>query len=110
MKKICERCGKVTEMLPWETMCYTCKREVAREEAAEEIRSGETTSTFAEDEVICPWCGYRYGVDELGYADWPEFFEDGEHDIVCDECGKPFTLTVNVSYSYDTERAEDEDE
>lgn len=46
----------------------------------------------------------------VGCADWPEFFEDGEYDMVCDECGKPFTLTVNASYSYDTERAEDEDE
>lgn len=77
---------------------------------AADIRSGEETSTFAEDDVICPWCGYRYGSDELGYADWPEFFEDGEHGMFCDECGKPFTLTVNVRYSYDTERAEDEDE
>ena len=34
---------------------------------------------------------------------------DAEYGMSCDECGKPFTLTVNVSYSYDTERAEDED-
>lgn len=110
MKKICERCGKEKEMLPWEHLCFRCAKEEAIEKTAADIRSGEETSTFAEDDVICPWCGYRYGSDELGYADWPEFFEDGEHGMFCDECGKPFTLTVNVSYSYDTERAEDEDE
>ena len=110
MKKICERCGKEKEMLSWERLCFSCAKEEAIEKAAADIRSGETTSTFVEDEVICPWCGYTYGVDLIVYADWPEFFEDGEHDIVCDKCGKAFTLTVNVSYSYDTERAEDEDE
>lgn len=110
MKKICERCGKAKEMLSWERLCFSCAKEESIEKVVADIRSGEVTSTFAKDDVICPWCGYTYGADLLGYADWPECFDDGEHDMVCDKCGKPFTLTVNVSYSYDTERAEDEDE
>jgi hypothetical protein len=95
VKKICERCGKEKDMLPWAHLCFRCAKEEVIEKTAADIRSGEETSTFAEDDVICPWCGYRYGSDELGYADWPEFFEDGEHGMFCDECGKPFTLTVN---------------
>lgn len=109
MKKICERCGKEDEMLPWAHLCFRCAKEEAIEKTVADICSGEETSTFAEDDVICPWCGYRYSSDELSCADWPEFFEDGEHGMFCDECGKPFTLTVNVSYSYGTVRAEDED-
>lgn len=57
MEKICARCGKKKNLLSWEPMCGTCMLAVAEEKTVSEIRRGEATSTFAEDNVICPWCG-----------------------------------------------------
>lgn len=105
MKKICARCRKEKDLLSWETKCGACLLEEAEERTVADIQSGDETSTSCEDNVICPWCGCVYKTN-VGYADWPEIFEDGEHDMVCEECGKPFRMTTNISYSYDTERLE----
>ena len=107
MEKICARCGKKKDLLSWETMCYKCQMEAAEEKTVEEIKRGEATSTFAEDNVICPWCGSVRRTN-VGWEDFPESYEDGTHEMVCDEFGKLFELTTRVSYSYDTERIEED--
>ena len=107
MEKICARCGKKKNLLSWKTMCYKCQMEAAEERTVEKIKRGESTSTFAEDNVICPWCGSIRRTN-VGWEDFPEIYEDGTHEMVCDECGKLFELTTRVSYSYDTERIEED--
>jgi hypothetical protein len=106
MRKICARCGKEQFLLSWETKCAACRREEAEEQTVANIQSGEDTSTSGEDNVICPWCGAVYKTN-VNYEDWPEVYEEGFHDMVCDACGKPFQLYTNVSYSYDTDRLDD---
>lgn len=99
-EKICKRCGKPFKAYMYETMCYKCQCEKNLEDIKEGILSGETTSTDCEDEVICPWCGEAIEGDcETG-----EFYEEGTHVMECPECGKEFTLSTSVSYSYSTER------
>ena len=107
MEKICARCGKKKNLLSWEPMCGTCMLAVAEEKTVSEIRRGEATSTFAEDNVICTWC-VSVRRTYVGWEDLSEIYEGGTHEMVCDECGKPFEPTTRVSYSYDTERIEED--
>lgn len=51
--------------------------------------------------AICPWCGYEH-------LDTWDFFDRNTEETVegaeCDRCGRPFTITRNVSVTYSTER------
>lgn len=47
---------------------------------------------------ICPHCGEKQE-DDL------EFMSEGEND--CDNCGKPYELTIYESVNYSTEKIED---
>lgn len=58
--------------------------------------------SYQEDSVLCPYCGFEYDdYDTYG-------FDEGEQDVICDECGKSFTLEVQTMRKYSTHRrAED---
>ena len=47
------------------------------------------------DEIVCPWCGYKY-------SDSWEFSDDGEEE--CPECEKNFSYNINTRVTYNTER------
>lgn len=103
MLKPCAICGKEVDLLPWEEHCYTCRINEHFARIKREILSGEETSTYGEDEIICPWCGEIQDMTD----DCDVMYEDGTHeDIECSDCGKKFTVTTNISYSYDTDREE----
>lgn len=46
------------------------------------------------DEIVCPHCGHEHG------DSWEWRGDDGEAD--CDDCGKPFEWSRNVSVCYST--------
>lgn len=99
---ICKTCGK--EM--WDGFydeCYSCRNKSCQDKIKEEISSGEEDSTFCEDDVFCPWCGEIYSTDD----DY-DLYEEGEHELVCGECGKPFMADVTISYSYSTKKLDEE--
>jgi hypothetical protein len=98
--KSCERCGKTFNSYLYETMCYKCQKEKNLEDVKKSIVSGEKTSTYGEDDVICPWCGESIEAD----CESSEFYEDGDHVLQCPYCDKEFTLSTSVSYTYSTER------
>lgn len=75
--------------------------------------------------VVCPHCGREYHPSEIFYPDflgkasrlirdgagkiiWAEFSEEPslEEKFVCEDCGKPFVATAEVSYSSRPEEAE----
>lgn len=103
MKANCKICGRETYVLPWEeTLCYYCKERQYDEKIKEDIQNGEATETSCEDKVYCPWCGEEYET-----TDEPETaYVDGDHEVECGECGKPFKISTHVSVCYDTERIE----
>ena len=103
MKVNCRICGRETHALSWEDpLCYSCKEKMWDERIKEEIQSGEATETSCEDKIYCPWCGEVYDT-----TDEPEIaYGDGDHEVECVECRKPFKISTNVSISYDTERIE----
>lgn len=108
MKKICENCQKVKDMLPFENKCYSCIKLEALERSRDSIANPDDyggIDTFSEDYVICPYCGDAVEVD-IGYEEFPELYEDGDHELECDGCGKKFILETSVSYYYKTRRLE----
>lgn len=104
MKKICERCGKVKEMMSWDSLCYQCLIDADLEIKQQQIRTGEDdVDTYSSDYIICPYCGNAYD-NKYCYEDFPEIYQEGDHEIDCDECGKTFILETMVSYSYETRK------
>ena len=50
--------------------------------------------------IRCPRCRHHWNPAE---CDEPTTaYEDGDHEITCEECGQEFTVTTHVSYSYDS--------
>lgn len=111
MKKVCECCGKnFTAWLPWDTKCCKCERLEDLKKIQDAIKTaepGEKINTFSTDYVICPYCGNGMETN-CGYEDFPEIYEEGDHEIKCPECEKLFILSTSVSYSWETEKAESE--
>lgn len=103
MKVNCKVCGRETWVLPWEEhLCYSCVEKQWDEKIKKDIQSGEATETSCEDKIYCPWCGEVYEDDD----DYELMYQDGEHEVTCYSCEKPFKVTTNVSVHYDTERIE----
>ena len=48
------------------------------------------------DEVVCPYCGYKYG------DSWE--FSDNTDELICDECNKKFNMSRNISVDYTTSK------
>lgn len=106
--KKCERCGKDIMMLPWENICWDCQSQIELENiqnAINEAEDDEEIDTCSRDYVICPYCGNALETC-VGYEDFPELYEDGEHTITCSECGKDFVLETSISYFYETHKKE----
>ena len=78
----CKRCGK--ECTAWINggLCYDCLREKHLEDIRKSIEEGEP-DTFSSDYVVCPYCGTAISDDDL--VEYPELYEDGEHEISCIE-------------------------
>ena len=110
-RAICKRCGKERYIYK-NQMCCKCNEELQQEKIKkdfddfyEQAEDGEEFDTWSSDFVICPYCGYAIPTD-FGYEDFPEIYEDGDHDLECPECEKTFVLETSVSYSWETTRKE----
>lgn len=106
MEKPCKICGKIKNLLSWEDTCYSCQKKQELKRIQEQIAAGdEDVDTYSTDYVICPYCGCAHETC-LGYEDFPEIYEDGDHELECDECGKIFVMETTVIYSWQTRRAD----
>ncbi|MBR1738310.1 MAG: hypothetical protein IJ736_15110 [Firmicutes bacterium] len=112
-KGICYRCGEDSFLRTWgewSGLCLKCVREVRQEKVKKEFddfyanaEEGETFDTWSDEFVICPHCGYA-DPTEWGFEDFPEIYEDGEHEVECPECEKKFVLETHISYFYKTKK------
>lgn len=55
-------------------------------------------STYSTDSIICPYCDHEH-YDDLPYEDKTESFD-------CENCGKTFQLTIEMSISYTGQKFE----
>ena len=102
----CKRCGKKA-VLAWMNngLCIDCYRKKQLDDIRISIDEGEP-DTFSSDYVVCPYCGNA--ISDEGLIDYPELYEDGEHELLCDQCGKTFEVDTMVSYSWETHKIEDD--
>lgn len=102
----CKMCGKY-DKLAWVNgrYCDDCFKLRNLVKIRKSIEEGEP-NTFSSDYVVCPYCGNAISDEDL--IDYPELYEDGEHELLCDECGKTFEVDTMVSYSWETQKMEDD--
>lgn len=109
MKKICQECGKERYFtFSWEQRCITCQKKLDLKNIQDAIRNNEEdVDTGSSDYVICPYCGEEMETC-YGYEDFPEIYEEGEHEIECPECERTFILESSCSWYYETKKKEGE--
>lgn len=85
--EVCSQCGTYIIRLfgkpSGPTLCGSCKALI---EDNDEVSSGSF--------VRCPACGNQMDACE------PELYEDGSHDVTCDECDHEFEVETNISFSF----------
>jgi DNA-directed RNA polymerase subunit RPC12/RpoP len=70
---------------------------------AEQERPDPLDHTSVEGVIVCPWCGHKDN------EAWDHAWGDREclEGLECGECGREFSASVHVSYSYTTRRTEE---
>lgn len=102
-EKLCARCRKKEPFHSFTNYCFSCLEDIHAETLTENILLGETEETFAEDDIVCPWCGNRYEpleIDESG-----SYMDEGEYVEVCGDCGRNFIYQASVSTTFSTRRS-----
>ena len=78
---------------------------------AEVKEVAQALNEFA-DEIICPYCGKKYGptYEEtyIGGEDVDCYKEGEQGEFTCDECGKKFRLSAEMKWEYTTETIDGE--
>ncbi len=108
MDKICKRCGKKRWHHYNHEFCCACEREIKRKKIQQEFQDatfmGEQPDTWSDEYIICPYCGQAIDPDDESI---PEIYEEGWHYADCSDCGKRFTIDTIVSYSWETEKGDE---
>jgi hypothetical protein len=73
------------------------------------LKTGDWLDFWGLNAPRCPHCGTEY---DIAANDAWRLYEEGEHEVECDgpNCGREFTVTVRVSYSFSTDEQPDEEE
>jgi len=61
-----------------------------------------TKGSFGEKQPICPHCQHPHDIDGDFFEDWCVDWSRS-YDIKCRNCGKTFYVSVNASFTYDSE-------
>ena len=98
IKDTCPICGSKAFMFSWEKMCASCKKEEHYSAIQTQLESNQIEETYAEDDILCPWCG------EKCEEDYDALYTEGNHEVECAYCEKTFYVDTEISYSYSTKR------
>lgn len=97
----CKICGKAIDSFDYKYqggLCFSCAEKEKHRKLAEALQEDEETETDFEDEVVCPYCGFRIKDEENDFVNW------GEGDYECPECGKTFEFEAHIEVTYSTRR------
>lgn len=103
----CSVCGKPTHVLSWVSnpRCADCNKKAYMDALKNDLLSGKETNTFCEDDIICPYCGEIYEIE-----DEYDLYSEGGHEVECPFCEKKFKVDTHVSFTFDTERIEESED
>jgi DNA-directed RNA polymerase subunit RPC12/RpoP len=101
MIKICPTCGKERYMSERETECIDCCKKKNYDFYVREIDDGDEDEIQSDDEIVCPYCGSFFPDYDGTYS------ESNCDEIECDECGKTFEVTADITITYTTKRKEE---
>jgi hypothetical protein len=94
--QICSRCKAgilyplLSEWSGGERLCGSCEK-----------MDSEKGEVSHDTDLRCPKCGFLMNVND--YDLWEiGIWEDGEHEVSCVECECEFTVTTNMSHSFDS--------
>jgi len=96
-KEICSRCGKLGYIFDERLkLCWNCReQDRIKDLQTEAVKEGKTSG---EDYIICPYCGYDYGTDDMHEST----------DAQCPKCNKEFHIEINYSVDYSTSKIEEQ--
>ncbi len=102
----CKRCGK-EDNLAWLNggLCNSCSDKKHLDDIRTSIDEG-VPDTFSDKYIVCPYCG-AVMLEADAVFEFPELYEDGEHELECEDCGKKFKVETVVSYDWETRRMEE---
>ena len=100
-EKYCELCGGIALV---GDICSECRSKRNANNIKNQIENGKINSTEFENDIFCPYCGEIY--DDYD----SEFYEDGEHEVSCQNCECNFLLETDVLYHFSTKRFDVENE
>jgi hypothetical protein len=98
-----ERCTRCNAMIIFHekdgvpALCGSCQ--------AMDLDEGEVSH---ERLLRCPHCKHQMKLPDP--TDYSQLWEEGRHEIDCDECGKEFSVEVRVSYYFTSPKLEEEKE
>ena len=105
-KYYCEDCGKE---IPWYCgpVCSDCAKKNGLQAIMDSFEDGEP-DTLSEDYVVCPYCKAAFEPDHCydDIEDPDPLWQEGFHDLKCEECGKTFELETSATYWWETFRKE----
>mgnify|MGYP002521752005 CR=1 FL=1 len=101
----CKVCGKPISEYDYKyrnRMCIRCQVDETYRQQAAALQNDEETETEYEDDIVCPWCGYRMQDDDAYFVSE----QSGEYD--CPECGKMFHFDADIEVTYSTRRVSED--
>jgi hypothetical protein len=88
--EICSKCGGYTSIFGGKghpDQCPSCKS------------MDEPSEATHHSTIRCPACGHQMDVRDMERG---ELYEDGEHDVTCNECEHEFEVSTSVSFSFES--------
>lgn len=70
------------------------------------LKAGHFTDFFANSKPKCPHCGDDFDIREN--EAWELYDENGPHEIECNSCRLPFSVSSSASWSFSTDEQEED--
>jgi len=92
-----EECYKCSGFIPYHytatpgpAMCGSCKN-----------LENNPGQVFSERLVRCPTCSHQQEIDT--YDDY-SVYEEGEHEVMCNNCEEEYTISTSITYTFKSPR------